>query len=578
MKPHRTMPCRELTWTALIVLGLPTALQAQALSPEQLRQIDQQINISRDRAASPLPRGLRPDLRILTPEKAPIPRAVDELEFEVTQIAVDGATHFPKTEIDAYFAPLLKRKVSLADIRDAAGVLENRYRERGFFLTRVFVPPQQLKDGVFRVQVLEGHVSQIYLDSADTSMGARIEAYAQRIVGLRPLSLANLEHVLLLINDLPGVAVTAVLRPGAELGASELLLSVIPQGNVYLGTFNNTGSKTTGPYSLNYNATFQQVLGSTGQLNLSLTSSGVADNQLKATRSSALRYMQAVGASGLTFSLGGTFSNSNPGGTLAALDIESTATTFAPKLRYPLLRSRSSSIYVDGGLSINNSKTTRAGTALTADQSTVADLSVSWVLAGWPGGSQNLSLGLAKGTDLFGAMDRNAANPSSAGFEPHFTKLTYNVQHAQELPLWFSLRLNANGQHTNDKLLAGEQIAFGGPGLGRGYAPAAIAGDKGYGAMLELRYDFKQALAPDSGNNIGNIQAYFSIDGATTRTVAVPGVTAVRASISSKALGLRFSPQKNWQLDLRLAHATHNTPADDPNRERRLLVESLIRF
>eukprot|EP01041_Mallomonas_annulata_P028626 gene28626-50499_t len=56
---------------------------------------------------------------------------------------------------DALFAPLLNKKVGLSAIRDAASALEAKYRERGFFLVRVFIPPQQVNAGIFKVQVIE---------------------------------------------------------------------------------------------------------------------------------------------------------------------------------------------------------------------------------------------------------------------------------------------------------------------------------------------------------------------------------------------------------------------------------------
>jgi hemolysin activation/secretion protein len=149
-----------------------------------------------------------------------------------------------------------------------------------------------------------------------------------------------------------------------------------------------------------------------------------------------------------------------------------------------------------------------------------------------------------------------------------------NLQRTQQLPKQFSLRLAANGQHTGDKLLSGELISFGGPNLGRAYAAAAIVGDKGLGALLELRYDFRQQFAPA----IGNLQAYISVDSATTRTVAVPSAAANRAYLSSEAIGLRFNLFKDAQIDLRFARAHRGNVTDDFRRDGRLLLDAMLRF
>jgi hemolysin activation/secretion protein len=105
------------------------------------------------------------------------------------------------------------------------------------------------------------------------------------------------------------------------------------------------------------------------------------------------------------------------------------------------------------------------------------------------GGVQTLGAGVSRGLKIFGAMGKDAALPSATGFEPEFLKYTMTLQRTQSLPYRFSLRANAMGQYTRDKLLVGEQIVFGASTIGRGFAPAIISGDSGLGGMLELRYD-----------------------------------------------------------------------------------------
>ncbi len=567
-------------WPMLLLplaLGVSCGLHAQtapAQRAEQLRQLDQQTNISRERVpGTPLPPVPRLDLRILTPEKSIVPKAADELEFEVTRIAVEGATYFPRTVVDALFAPLLNRKIGLTALREAANRLENLYRERGIFLARVFIPPQQLQQGVFTIQVIEGHISQVLVEAPDAAMGGRVDTLAQQLLGVRPLDLASLERVLLLLNDLPGVAATAVLRPGAALGSSELLITVVPTGNLYLGTFNNTGSNTTGPYTLSYSATLQQPLGSPGQLTVSVTASGTAANDLSGIRSLVTRYAQAVGNHGAIISFGSVLSQSQPAGAVSSLNIQSDALSISPRLRYPLLRSRTSSLYLDTGLALNRSETTSAGTLLTSDRATVADLSVSWMLSGWGGGSQTLGLGVFKGLKWLGAMGEDTPLPSAAGFDPTFTKYTLNLQRTQGLSQPFSLRFHLSGQFTRDKLLASEQLPFGGTIIGRGFTPSAIVGDQGLGAILELRYD----LSPYPAAAVSDAQLYLSVDRAATRTVPMLDNAGTRSHLRSTTLGMRFSVSKNVQLDLRLAKASRNI-ADEQRLDRRLLLETLVRF
>ena len=568
--------CAKARRAGLVVaaMGLGCAAQAQTpqgISAEQLRQIEQ-INLSRERIPNPLPSTSKMDLRILAPEKSPVPKAVDELEFIVKRVEVEGATHFSKAEIDSLFAPLLNRKLGLTALRDAASALEKKYRELGFFLVRVFLPPQQVKDGIFKISVIEGRVSQVFVEGPDEAVNERVASFARHLSEIRPLDLAGLERVLLIINDLPGVSAAAVLRPGAELGTSDLLLTVSPVGGSQLVTGNNTGSQTTGPYSLNYNITLQQPLKSPGQLSLSLTGSGRPSNGFEGIRSIAPRYSQALGSRGLMFSLGGTLSESKPGGTLESLQIQSNSVALAPRLRYALQRSRPSSLYLDAGLAANDSKTTLAGAMLTHDRSSVVDLVSAWALNGWMDGTQSVSLGVARGVHALQAIDGQPT--STPGFNPRFRKFVLNLQRTQALPRQFSLAFTASGQYTRDRLLAGERLAFGGSGIGRGFPSAIISGDQGFGGSLELSRPLSFGLDP----TLSNLQVYLSIDSASVRTNPAENIMATSAHLSSQALGFRFTVLTDAQVDMRLAHANQALVSDDPGRRKRVQIEVIKRF
>jgi hypothetical protein len=65
----------------------------------QIVRLPPQAEISRQRI-QPLPLPDTPlQLRIQNPEKASVPKAVDEIEFSITRIKVTGATHFPEDPV-----------------------------------------------------------------------------------------------------------------------------------------------------------------------------------------------------------------------------------------------------------------------------------------------------------------------------------------------------------------------------------------------------------------------------------------------------------------------------------------------
>mgnify|MGYP000122170202 CR=1 FL=1 len=72
------------------------------------------------------------------------------------------------------------------------------------------------------------------------------------------------------------------------------------------------------------------------------------------------------------------------------------------------------------------------------------------------------------------------------------------------------LKISGQTQWTNDKLLAGEQITFGGPSIGRGYDGGVIAGDKGFGLSMEISKKIpKKSILNINLKNIGGFGRYY---------------------------------------------------------------------
>jgi hemolysin activation/secretion protein len=90
------------------------------------------------------------------------------------------------------------------------------------------------------------------------------------------------------------------------------------------------------------------------------------------------------------------------------------------RLRYPLLRQRNQSLFLEGGIAANSTQTDILNTRLISDRQTVIDASLLWQQSGWLDGTTTASLGIYHGTGLFGAMSRSASHPSVAGFRSAF--------------------------------------------------------------------------------------------------------------------------------------------------------------
>ncbi|MFM7483349.1 MAG: ShlB/FhaC/HecB family hemolysin secretion/activation protein [Burkholderiaceae bacterium] len=130
----------------------------------------------------------------------------------------------------------------------------------------------------------------------------------------------------------------------------------------------------------------------------------------------------------------------------------------------------------------------------------------------------------------------------------------------------------SQGQWTADKLLAGEQVFFGGIGLGRGYDSGAVVGDRGAGVLLELRRD----ILPEhwQGLREGRLQLYVFTDYARAWLLANSSTGAATTSnwLQSVGAGLRYRNDMGLSIDIMVADARRVIQSTDPRSDPRIVI------
>ena len=530
-----------------------------------------EADISRLRLSPPeLPLQEEFDLTISNPEKSVVPKDVSGLDFLVTRVLVNGVTYFPDDQVRALFAPLQGQRIRLEALREQADRLQAMYADRGFLLTRVIIPPQKIDDGVVTVEVVEGYIDEILLEDDSAIAGKMTLSALAELRDQRPLNIRELDGKLLILNETPGVAVKTLLRPGGELGAASLVASTASVSNQGFASASNTGSNAIGPaiYSVGY--TLNAPLNRPGAIDLSLS---VAGQNLEELQAVSVRYSMPVGSKGGILYLGGLAAKAKPGGEAAELDVSSDSYSFEARLRSPLYRSRSSALYLESALLFARTKVTALGAKITQD-------SIATTQIGLRGRHQS-SLGqttaqllLTAGLPIFGALNESAPNPSVSEFDPNFTKVSWQIDHVFQLYTTASFLTRMMGQWTDDRLLAGEQVAFGGQLLGRGYAPSALTGDQGVGFLGELRFDLPGAQA---SGVISNVQVYGFTDAARAKLLSAVDVPSEEQSIVSYGFGLKALLAHRLFLDLQFA-SEGRTLAGGESRPARVNISLVSAF
>ena len=167
-------------------------------------------------APAPAPRPALPELPKPSGE---VPDALKSVKVVLREVAIEG-TSLLLPQAQEMARGIVGPTITGADIFELARSLTALYRNAGYLLTVVIVPPQELSSGRLRLRVVEGYIANVHVEG-DPAVAGRLTQLGEKIKASQPLQADDLERYLLLANDLPGVRVRAVLSPSQTPGAAE---------------------------------------------------------------------------------------------------------------------------------------------------------------------------------------------------------------------------------------------------------------------------------------------------------------------------------------------------------------------
>ncbi len=466
---------------ALLLVGLSAALPAFA-------QIPQAAEPGRQAPLPVMPTPSTTGGPILVPQAPAVqaPEGAENFTLTLQQVQIEGVTVFSSEELEPLYRDKLNQQVTVRDLFAIANALEVKYRNAGYVTTRVVVPAQEIDGGKFRIQVIEGFVSDVVFPDDIGPAKAAVASLIEPLRSIRPINVADIERRLLLANDLPGLSVRGSLEPSpSELGGSVIVVNTERKAVDASLSLDNRNSKYLGDGGLSASASLNSFASRADRLTLN------ARTSLPLDRSWSVGgvYDALLSSNGLTGSLSSSYANSKPGLELEELDVESKVISEVAALTYPLIRSRRENLRVFGEFEYRNVYTDIADEAFNRDRLRIMRAGLSYDRAdSWKGVTAARAT-LHQGLDLMNASDLGSDYASRFNGRSDFTKVTADLTRVQQLAGNFSLLGTATGQVTNRPLLASEEIALGGPNFGRAFDDGEVAGDSGWAASVELRYN-----------------------------------------------------------------------------------------
>lgn len=484
---HRPLVGTLMATAAVLALAPAAPAQAQQLpfnigtavrSTEQAQQAAPQVRPSRPLV---LPQLAEPQFTLPGKET-----------LHVRHIVLTGAEGLSvdADAVRAVLTPYEGRKLTLAQIYEAADRLTALYREAGYLVAKVYVPAQDARRGTLTMTLLPGRYGAVTVKN-----GALVrEDYLQGILDHQQVSTgeliekARLERAMLLISDLSGANMPrAVIGAGAAPGASDFLFDV--PGEPRLDGFllgDNFGAPYTGRWRASAGLNLNAPLG----IGDRLSAFGMV-SQTTDLLNGRIAYALPIGYDGLRVEVAAFRTTYELGYDYADLDATGVADGVSATLLYPFRRTREDSIWGsatytyknlddlaldvsyahrrinEGTLGLNRDT---SGTVLGLPLATSAALSLTFGDVDFPDPGQALT---------------NAQGADTAG---GFAKLSASFVATLALAEKLSLSVNIRGQKSfTGNLDSSEQFSLTGFYGVRSYNEG-LSGDSGWLVTPELKY------------------------------------------------------------------------------------------
>jgi hemolysin activation/secretion protein len=399
-------------------------------------------------------------------------------------VVISGNSLYDEAALKAVLGDVVGKTYDLAGLKGLANQLTAHYRNHGYPFARAFVPAQPMSNGALKIEVVEGKYGQASA-TGDESLTQRAQGYLVPLQAGEVIESKKLERATLILDDLPGIKTTPIIRPGQEVGTGDLDVKVERDNRLggEVGV-DNYGNRYTG----RNRARASVHVDSPFTLGDQITASGLYTEEDMWLGS--VGYSLPIGNGGLRASVGYSHTYYELGKDFANLDAQGTAKITSAGLSYPIIRSQKANLSVSGiyqykdlndqqdVANISDSKSSDSlPIALNFDlRDGLGGCGITYGNASWTHGNLNLDSTLE-------AADRVTARTNGS-----FDKFNLDLARLQALPANFTLFGRVSAQWASDNLDSSEGFGLGGANGVRAYPSGEGYGDEGWLAQAELRY------------------------------------------------------------------------------------------
>lgn len=456
---------------------------------------------------------------------------------------------------------------TIGQLQQTANLVTQLYRQQGYILAQAYIPQQDISDNTVVIQMLSGKLGQLstrdsnrYSDSLLTSTFVADKN--------KTVNALTTENALLSINDLPGLDVAGIFRPGKNIGETELVLKVNQEIPFEFSlAADNHGVETTGRQRIFGHAKWNNPTGHGDQIIVTALQTFDPSDSVYGAIGYEIPLATPHWIAGVNFNTNDyVVAQSLSQQILLKTEGESQAASIYSRYQFHRSREFNLSATVDFSRKWAEVEATDFNQQLGEDNLSVFSGvinfdSINNQQRAINNGSIAYSHGLA---DFAGSMASNASTlpggkGSLGGAEADFQKINLKLTRLQAIAQGHNLLVRLQAQHSDDTLSSLERFSMGGPNSVRAYPVSEYIRDKGVFTSLAWvmsapGFSSQPAFA---GRNWGEVfrVSLFADYAAGKLNNSFGGSLNEKVEISGAGIGLELSLSENFFIRAEAAKA-----------------------
>ena len=191
-----------------------------------------------------------------------------QIQFKVTSVDYGKSEVLTDEQIQAITSEYLNKDITVNDLYQMLGKINNLYAEGGYVTCKAFLPPQKVTGGVIKILLVEGKTGKVSVVGNKTTA----TSYVTRRIELPSGQVENLNHLndkLTYFNGTNDVQVRVMLEAGQEPGTTDFVLQVYePQQLNHTIFTDNAGNYSSGTYRAGYFYNVKSLTGNRDSLTM----------------------------------------------------------------------------------------------------------------------------------------------------------------------------------------------------------------------------------------------------------------------------------------------------------------------